>query len=253
MLACCPSCHGFVIDLDAACVHCGAAPAPRRRLARFLALRLLGAAATVTLMACYGMTYECEETGTCDSYCESDYDCVTGQYCNIPDGEAVGVCAPGGTCADDTQCPTGWHCDEPRSTCVPDDDPGCTTPGFACGEGSRCDVVTRECVPCEGTACGSCLADATCVLVPPACPPGTTPAVEGGCYTGACLSEEACAAEACALLDEADCVASATCDPVYAGINCTDPDGDPCNETTADCTCESYVYDRCELAPPPGG
>ena len=67
-LACCPACNGFVDDIERACPHCGATPAPRRGLMRYLALRVFGAAATVTLMACYGITsdydcYACHERG----------------------------------------------------------------------------------------------------------------------------------------------------------------------------------------------
>lgn len=47
---------------------------------------------------------------------------------------------------------------------------------------------------------------------------------------------------------EADCAADQACAPVYSGINCTTPDGDVCGGSDAgsNCTCESFVFARCE-------
>src|SRR5690242_7788364 len=82
-LACCAACGGFILDPAAACIHCDAAPPPRRRLARFLLTSVLGVAASVTLMACYGMTYECDgPNGSCVDVCYQDTDCQNGYYCD---------------------------------------------------------------------------------------------------------------------------------------------------------------------------
>ena len=273
-LACCPACNGFVVDIDRACPHCGATPAPRRGLMRYLALRVFGAAATVTLMACYGITsdYDCYPAGTCA--CTSDYDCPIGMYCDSP-GTSYGTCTPSSTCDDDTDCSGAYECDIDRTTCVPDlectsnadcpyglycDDYAgiCTLGGdcdldigLGCGLGSRCDPEHDVCFPCNSAECGACTGEVTCTAPPPECPEGSTPAIEAGCYTGACRDRVDCALEACSGLDEAACFANSSCEAQYAGINCTDPEGDPCTEGTAMCTCESFEFDACVPAPPP--
>jgi hypothetical protein len=237
-------------------------------------MRVLGATATVTLMACYGAMYEpidCEASGTCG--CTVDEDCAAGSYCaDPPSAGGLGTCTWSGTCTGPDQCNPGMTCDLPRQTCVPgcaqDGDcyygevcdlasatcvPGayCGYDGAACGVGMRCDPLQGVCVPCTGAACGSCTEEATCGDSPPACPEGTVPAVEAGCYTAACIEVAACIAAACAPLDEAACVASETCAPAYTGIDCTDPEGDPCDDTTATCTCTSFEFAGCAGVPPP--
>lgn len=44
---------------------------------------------------------------------------------------------------------------------------------------------------------------------------------------------------------EADCVAEATCQPVYAGMNCRNANGGECASGDVDCTCESFSYAAC--------
>jgi hypothetical protein len=244
--ASCPACSGFILDPRAACVHCGAPPAPRRGLARFLLVRLLGVASSVTLMACYGMTYDCPNN-RCDA-CYDDADCASGEQCDQTTGECVPVTH---WCDGDDDCPTGERCDVEWHLCEPAGTP-CGFDGATCGEGSRCDPVEEICVPCDAAtgACGACDGEVTCAATPPACPPGTQPAIEAGCYTAACIPDATCVALACAAHDEPACIADPACAPVYQGINCTNPEGDPCT-TDPVCTCESYVFDGCEPAPPP--
>jgi hypothetical protein len=273
-LACCAACGGFIPDPSAACLHCGAPPAPRRGLARFLLTRLLGVAASVTLMACYGdmSHYDCYDDGTCPCYADSE--CPTGEYC---EEATTQQCEWGGTCTDDLDCPDGYDCDESRSTCVPAaPDDGCQShydcalpeqqcdfatgacvpavscedEGASCGEGARCEPALGICVPCDGEACGTCTGEVTCATPPPACPEGTRPAIEYGCYTAACIAEATCVAEECLALDREACSASGICEPVYIGIDCTNPDGSPCS-SGAGCTCASYEYDRCVPTEPP--
>lgn len=263
--ACCAACGGFVLDPAAPCIHCDVAPAPRRRLARFLLTTVLGCAASVTLMACYGMTYDCDDSpGLCSNICYQDTDCTNGYYCD----DSTSTCQWGGNCYSPNDCPTGYECDQVRSTCVPSDGcdsnaecPGgtrcdtatrvcvpataCGWDGSLCGEGFVCDPSYSVCVPCEGDACGSCLGEVTCAWTPPECPDGTRPAITDGCYNAGCIAEATCVAEECLALDETECIASATCDPSYVGINCTNPDGSPCTGGSG-CTCESYEYDHCE-------
>lgn len=268
-LACCAACGGFIVDPAAACIHCDVPPAPRRRLARFLLTAILGAAASVTLMACYGMTYECDRVGPnglCNGVCYADTDCGDGYYCD----DSTATCEWGGYCYNVGECPTGYECDLIRTTCVPSDgcdsnaecpggtrcdpdsrmcvpEPPCGIDGL-CGEGLVCDPSYLVCVACADDACGSCLGEVLCGSNPPECPDGTRPAIANLCYNGGCIAEATCVAEECLLLDEAACTASATCDPSYVGINCTNPDGSPCTGGTG-CTCESYEYDRCVPAP----
>ncbi len=273
-LACCPACHGFVANPLAACPHCDAAPPPRRGLMRFLASVLLATAGSITLMACYGMApeYRCDDRADCGPSCYDDYQCDQGDYCN----EGLALCEYGGYCTADAACPDGFSCDELRNTCVPGEAPpqctshddcgwglercdldtgtcvattACAPGGAGCADTERCDANFGLCVPCEGDACGTCGGDSTCGALPPSCPEGTRPAIAQGCYSGACISDAACDAEACAALDEAACVVSDTCDAVYTGMGCTNPQGDPCNGQGA-CTCESFVYDRCIVQPP---
>jgi hypothetical protein len=49
----------------------------------------------------------------------------------------------------------------------------------------------QECIP-AGQRAGSC-GLVTCRAVGPTCPTGTTPGVENGCYTGACIPTQFCA------------------------------------------------------------
>ena len=274
-LASCPACGGFIVDLGRHCIHCGAAPRPGRTLARFLAVRVFGAAAAVTLMACYGAPadyYDCTQNGTCG--CISDDECELGSYCadDPYDYDEYGTCTWSSGCTEPGQCGWGMTCDLSRQTCVPgcaehadcysgelcDLDtmmcvPGtpCLYDGGSCGVGARCDQVQGVCVPCDGAACGSCTEEVTCTATAPTCFDGATvPGVEAGCYTGACVVLDACLAAECAALDEPACLASDICAPTYAGIDCTDPEGDPCDETTATCTCESFEFAGCVAVPP---
>jgi hypothetical protein len=270
-LASCPSCSGFIVDVERACPHCGAAPRPRRTLARYLALQVFGAAATVTLMACYGggAYYDCYDAGTCG--CTDDAECSIGTYCDTPYDGGVGTCTWSGECWGPDQCAGGFTCDYDRQTCVPgcaeDSEcysgevcdlatstcvPGeyCLYDGAVCGVGERCDPYQGVCVPCAGAECGSCSEEATCGYSPPACPEGTIAAVEDGCYNASCIEVAVCLAAECTPLDEPACLASDTCAPTYVGIDCTDPDGAPCTETTAMCTCESFELAGCVPDPP---
>jgi len=269
--ATCHACDGFVADLAAPCPHCHAPPPRRRALARYLATRLLGVATAVTLMACYGATYDCYD---CDPVpCVTDADCAQGAYCE-QGNPGFRECVWSGTCSTDDQCPAGQTCDESRSTCVPNENPctsnadcliptercdftrgecvpalPCNYDGAACGEGARCDGEWGVCVPCYGLECGECRAEVTCAETPPACPEGTEPAVAGGCYTAACIQTATCDAEWCSALDETACAADPGCEPTYVGINCSNPDGGgPC--TPDACVCESYEYGACVPLPP---
>lgn len=272
----CTACGGFVVDVAAPCVHCGAIAPRRRALWRALAVHLLGAASAVTLMACYGMTYDCADpANNCmTDECTADVQCAQGSICDLTSG--WGHCVWTGTCYEDSQCAPGLMCDVERGTCVPVAEHGCTShadcdppltrcdpmtdgcvpttgcgPGTACGVGARCDPAWSICVPCAQEACGVCAGELTCTDPAPDCGDGLVPAVADGCYTGACLADATCVAEACAPLTEVECAADPRCLATYRGIDCTGPDGGAC--TPEACTCAAYEYDACVPAadPPP--
>ena len=73
-----------------------------------------------------------------------------------------------------------------------------------------------------------------------------------GCYNGECIADADCpdgAPITCAdHADEDTCLADATCEVIYRGINCTDPtpnDDIPCSDPADDCTCEEYRFFEC--------
>ena len=111
-----------------------------------------------------------------DANCAITFDCIT---------DYVG-CFPVDTAADDTvDCFTtdAWTCS--RSS-------ACTAMHTheVCIDGP-CDRPFELCVP-EGTYPGTCWETVTCDAVTPSCPPGRTPGVETGCYTGACIPLDIC-------------------------------------------------------------
>ncbi|RMH37749.1 MAG: hypothetical protein D6689_20660 [Deltaproteobacteria bacterium] len=214
----------------------------------------------------------CDDRGTCvpegsGELCTSDADCPYGTYCD----EASGACVGSWTCTDDGDCGPGYECDD-RGTCVPspctDDsqclegcvcvDGTCEETGTCsadadCGEGMKCDKDRNTCTPCGADGCepvnpGNCYEPAVCEIAPPVCPSGTLPGVADGCYTGVCIPEALCPDEppfTCAdAADEADCLDHG-CEPVYVGVNCTDPDGGTCVGDEPDCTCEYFEYGFC--------
>jgi len=111
-----------------------------------------------------------------------------------------------------------------------------------CGTGNLC-VVTPAApttATCEPSATAGTCGNASCDIVPPNCPVGTTPGIAAaGCYTGFCIPTVECAAMACAsLASESACLARSDCDAVYDGMNCT------CDKNG--CTCQTETYDHCQ-------
>jgi hypothetical protein len=224
--------------------------------------------------------YECDDRSSCvpegsSNGCQADTDCPNGSYCE----EATGICVGSWTCDNsapdaDASCGMGFECDD-RNTCVPEP---CTSDDM-CQEGCYCDEDAGECIE-SGTcdALGNCFGDmvcdesrntcvppgenpvtcqgaidASCDAAAPVCPVGSTPEIQSGCYTGGCMLKTDCPDGApfeCSDLndDENACFGNAACNPVYKGVNCTDPGGNQCTSGDANCTCESFTYDYCEEA-----
>ncbi len=163
----------------------------------------------------YGCGQDVPDASGPGVWCEADLDCGPGCYCD------EGSCVETGLCESDLECADGFECDD-RNSCVPEPEPDMT---------------------CQG--------EVLCDMVAPICPDGSTPAISDGCYTGACMLKADCpdgAPFACSDLgDEAACTANAECGPIYKGVNCTSADGSACTSVSADCTCESFAFDRCDV------
>jgi hypothetical protein len=220
----------------------------------------------------YGMT--CIDDGG-GYYCNNDYQCAAGCWCG-----ADGTCVESGYCSSDAECPEGTHCDPARQSCTGNG--GACTSDADCPFGSYCDEASGVCVgswTCENDAqCGTgyVCQDGTCVPIP--CDSNDDCAA--GCYcdtsTGSCIESCYCTDDATAesagwgwcdedrttcmpgedptpaceeILNEAECLLRDDCGAVYRGLNCTDPNGIPCTEGGAECTCESFVFDECVTSP----
>jgi hypothetical protein len=120
-----------------------------------------------------------------------------------------------------------------------------------------CDTDRGTCVPCGDAGClpepGNCYEEALCDVTAPTCPAGTLPGVFEGCYSGFCIPEALCPDEppfTCSdAADEAECTAS-SCEPVYVGIDCVDPEGGTCTGDEAGCVCDHFEYGFCRDAAP---
>ena len=201
--------------------------------------------------------------------CTSSTQCAAGCYC------ASGTCTEGGFCAQDSDCGPGYHCDTQRSSCVPNPQPTTCNYDNQCAQGQYCSPDTHQCTAtcvctndqqaldqgfgwCDESR-GTCLpgqdpagtcagtAATTCTTLQPVCPTGQVPNLIDGCFTGTCRAFASCdISPVCSHInDEPDCFGRADCQSVYAGINCTDPNGVSCTSGSAMCTCTSYVFASC--------
>ncbi len=129
---------------------------------------------------------------------------------------------------------------------------------FANSEGPSCPSETAEegcgLQPPQPLPANVTCASATCESPSPICPAGEVPVIDttDGCYTGDCIAAESCdVAPACNLLNsETQCLDREECDATYGGINCRDPQGNACdaNGDASTCTCEAFVFARCDQA-----
>ncbi len=220
--------------------------------------------------------FECDDRSSCvpegsTDVCEADADCPSGSFCDEQSGACVGswtcddndagadescgmgfecdernTCVPQ-SCSDDSMCQEGCYCDEEAGSCI---ETAVCTLDRDCFGGLLCDQDRGTCVPADEIG-PTCQGDVFCDVVAPTCPVGSTPIIEDGCYTGACMDKSECPDGApfeCSDLngDENACIASDICSTVYKGVNCTSSDGNECTGGSVDCTCESFEYDYCE-------
>ncbi len=169
--------------------------------------------------------------------------------CGEYDWGAVDCQEPKTLCTDDSQCDRTSYCDEQSETCIPSDrcsadsdcwagsicstrnvcEPAPCQSSADCLEGCYCDAESSECI--ETGYCDqftSCEGDLVCDLTRNTCEP--PPELNCDDFDN----------------DEAGCIAARpTCDALYVGINCTDPNGVPCTSDQSNCTCESFTYGDC--------
>ncbi len=108
-----------------------------------------------------------------DAACLVQFDCIT---------DYVG-CFPTDMDVDDgVDC---WRADAFQCSRSPE----CSAAHSTSGEGEG--RPFEFCIV-EGKSPGSCFLPVACDQAPPDCPQGTTPGVEGSCYTGACIPVDLC-------------------------------------------------------------
>ena len=147
----------------------------------------------------------------------------------VVDDEETHWSPPPTTCSyvcDDYGC---WETCYDQTWCVADSE--CDL-GLYC-EGDPASYYYGQCVT---SPAGLCSADGSCGLEGYVCDERDT-----------CVPGEAAPPLVCEdLTSEAACLEADACAPVYTGVNCTTPSGAACSAQAADCTCESFVFARCE-------
>ncbi len=191
--------------------------------------------------------FVCDDRNTCvpegNDNCTADSDCGLGSYCDEASGQCLdsntcnsdddcdvnfacdnrGTCIPSACTADD-QCPEAYYCDEAAGLCV---EGGTCDANGQCADGSECDD-RNTCVPCDGGICGACETIDDC---------------DDGEICGA---DNMCVIPECTQVPEENwCIDRSDCKPIYAGFNCTDPDGNACEDGDTNCTCETFEYAAC--------
>ncbi|MBK9070569.1 MAG: hypothetical protein IPL79_06160 [Myxococcales bacterium] len=135
-------------------------------------------------------------------------------------------------CYGDQDCGEGFDCTADTECLSP---PGCG------GEQGCPEVCYGRCVPTEPPPLpGNCYGTVLCEMVQPACPSGTLPGIANDCWTGYCIPLAACESPACGSLGQAACESASSCQPIYAGTDCT------CD--ASGCSCETLTYAYCNDA-----
>lgn len=221
-----------------------------------------GPAATSTGSTSTGPQTTGESTGT-----TSDDSGLTGPGESTSTGETTGddtgPVLPG-ECVDNADCKLFSDCCECKGVPITDDQPICKL---------GCDETPCEQIAVDESVCrlGQCIVErldcdasqVICLALPPECPKGTVPGVQGQCWSGACVPGEICnVVPDCTYCPETDwmCVTkiafgpqSVTCEPIpedcmgepsceCAGAVCTpdfsfcsDPGGDQLNCECINC------------------
>ena len=137
-------------------------------------------------------------------------------FCGSPcESLSETACAADPTCrvVKDAACAVSADCTTDFLGCFPTDqstdlaaDCFAARDGFSCSQSAACTAYHRGmqsgleppithtfamCAP-EGKSPGTCFGQVTCRAAAPACPAETTPGIEGGCYTGACIPLDVC-------------------------------------------------------------
>jgi hypothetical protein len=199
--------------------------------------------------------------------CDRDSHCYTANYCED------GLCVPSGECTGNFDCQDGFVCDPDRRTCIPsvsctadadctygtnfvcDTDRGLCVANILCQQDTDCGLGCY----CDNGYCmetgffdqdADCLVGFMCDVARTSCipDPGWCQ-VDGDCASGETCNEETgdCYVPGCdTVTDETACFERVDCAPLYRGIDCTDPNGNLCGEADSSCTCESFLFTKCE-------
>ncbi len=135
--------------------------------------------------------------GTCGSFCESltESACQTNSECRVVKDVRCAIaedcitdfmgCFPVDMAPDPSvdcfAARDGWTCSRNAACTALHDRASCPSPDHP-----ACNRAFAICVP-EGASPGRCNEPVTCDATPPSCPNGTTPGIENGCFTRACI------------------------------------------------------------------
>lgn len=171
-------------------------------------------------------------------------------YTETWDGEEGVKAAEGEFCVFHSDCEDELKCDD--NVCVPDDDDGSGGTGAGgTGAGGTGGAGAADCtdhVDCpQGSYChedGICVQSNTCNC-DAECGEGLT------CdeVLGTCVPGEDPPLTCADILAEAECVARADCEPIYAGVNCSCGAGCECQGGEPGCVCESFEFHACGEVP----
>lgn len=140
--------------------------------------------------------------GQCGSFCEAltESDCQANSECRVVKDARCAIaedcitdfvgCFPIDSAPDPAvdcfAARDGWTCSRSAGCTALHERAACPGPHHP-----ACDRPFAVCVP-EGRSPGRCTEPVTCDKAAPSCPSGSTPGVENGCYTGACIPLSFC-------------------------------------------------------------